>query len=558
MKLRNPLFLLTALLAVSMPAPLSAAAPAASPTPVNQVFQFMQAGTCTAWSDGQPSKATSYLWIPENCKRVRGLLVLCTNVPEHRLVGHEAIRAVCAANDLAIVWSTPSFMNFKRTEPGKKKMSEEWDTSVAFLQQQLDALAQTSGYAEIANVPWLPIGESGHLIMVDALVETKPERCIAGVWLKNNHLPPKNRTVPALVVYGTAQEWTQEKSDIRTKWNDVAKSYAGILDQRKKAPDWPLSYVLDGHSGHFDCSERLTSYLAHYIDSAAKTRLPADGSAALNPVKITSGYFADLATPGRDPKPAAPAPAAAPAALPWFFDRASAAESQAFAAINWQADTQLPVFLDADGKVLPHDFNGIVNLKSLNFEPDGLTFSVRGALADTIPEGFVNAGENLAKTPGAPVLEWLCGPIEPLGGDRFRIALDRVWLGGGATYIALRQPGTATIRGSIQPAGVDLRGALRNKDGKPQKITFPALPALRVGAAPVPLAATSDSGLPVSFFVVAGPAIVQDGKLVLTPVPPRTKFPVSITVAAWQWGRSTEPKIKMAEIAQQTIQLTAP
>jgi hypothetical protein len=274
------LFALSALLVANLPF-ANAAAP--SPSPVNQVFQFMQAGTCTAWSDGQPSKATSYLWIPENCQRVRGLLILCTNVPEHRLVGHAAIRAVCAANDLAIVWSTPSFMNFKRTEPGKKKMSEEWDTSVGFLQQQLDALAKTSGYEEIATVPWLPIGESGHLIMVDALVETKPERCIAGVWLKNSHLPPKNRTVPALVVFGTAQEWTQEKSDIRTKWNDVSKTYAGILDQRKKAPDWPLSYVLDGHSGHFDCSERLTSYLAHYIDSAAKARLSADGTPTLRP-----------------------------------------------------------------------------------------------------------------------------------------------------------------------------------------------------------------------------------------------------------------------------------
>ncbi len=545
-----PLFSLIALLAAGLRAE--------SPSPVNQVFQFMERGTCTAWSDGQPSKATSYLWIPENCRRVRGLLILCTNVPEHRLVGHPAIRAVCAANDLAIVWSVPSFMNFKRTESGQKKMSEENETTVAFLQQQLDALAKTSGYDEIATAPWLPIGESGHLLMVDALVETKPERCIAGVWLKNNHLPPKNRTVPALVVFGTAQEWSQDKSDIRSKWNDVSKAYAGVLDQRKKNPDWPLTYVLDGHSGHFDCSERLTSYLAHYINSAAKARLSADGSPALKPLNLASGFLADLAAPGREPKPAAPAAATAPAALPWFFDRASAAEAQAFAAINWQADTQFPVFLDAAGKVLPHDFNGIVNLKSLAFEPDGLTFTVRGALADTIPEGFLNAGEKLAQAPGPLSVEWLCGPVEPLGADRFRIALDRVWLGGGATYVALRHPGNATIRGSVQPAGIDLRGALRNTTGKPQKVTFPPLADLRVGAAPVPLAATADSGLPVSFFVVAGPAVIRDGKLVLTPVPPRTKFPVSITVAAWQWGSSTEPKFKMAEIAQQTVLLTTP
>ncbi len=527
-------------------------------SPVNQVFQFMLKGSCTAWSDGSKNDATAYLWIPEKCVRVRGLLILCANVPEHGLVGHPAIREVCAANDLGIVWCTPTFMNFARQQPGQKKMAEEYKTSVAFLQQLLDGLAKTSGYEEVATAPWLPMGESGHLLMVDALVEAMPGRCIAGIWIKNNHLPPHNREVPALVVYGTAQEWSQDKTDIRTKWNDVAKSYAGILDQRKKTPDWPLSYVLDGHSGHFDCSERLTSYLAHYIDSATKARLSADGSPALNPVKISSGFVADLAAPEREAKPVAPAPATAPSALPWFFDRVSAAEAQTFAAINWQADTQLPVYLDAAGKVLPHDFNGIVNLKALAFEPDGLTFTVRGTLADTIPEGFLSAGEKLAQAPGAPVPEWLCGPIEPLGGDRFRIALDRVWLGGGATYLGLRHPGNSAIRGSIQPAGIDLRGALRNKDGKPQKITFAQLSDLRVGAAPVPLVATADSGLPVLFFVVAGPAIIRDNQLVLTPVPPRTRLPVTITVAAWQWGRATEPKIKMAEIVQQTIKLTAP
>jgi hypothetical protein len=70
------------------------------------------------------------------------------------------------------------------------------------------------------------------------------------------------------------------------------------------------------------------------------------------------------------------------------------------------------------------------------------------------------------------------------------------------------------------------------------------------------LAATSDSGLPVSFFVVAGPAVVRDGKLVFTPIPPRTKLPVSVTVAAWQWGRRADPAVKIAEVVQQTFHLT--
>ena len=524
----------------------------AEPTPVNQVFQFMQAGTCTAWSDGQPTKATSYLWIPEACTRLRGLVIMCANVPEHRLVGHEKIRKACTDNDLGIVWSTPSFMNFKRTEPGKPKMSEEHGTSVAFLQQQLDGLAKISGYAEVATVPWLPMGESGHLIMVDALMETRPDHCIAGIFIKNSHLPPKNRQTPTLVVYGTAQEWGQDKSDIRSQWNNVGKTYDGILNQRKNNPDWPFSYLIDGESGHFDCSERLTAYFARYIDLVAKARLSTDGSPTLKPIAITSGFVADLPVPGHAGKPVQAATAKSP--LPWFFSEDQAKEAQAIASINWQAETQLPQFLDAQHQPLPHDFNGITAIKSVAFEADGLTFTVRTSLAETIPTDFLNPGEKLAQGPGTPTIEWLCGPLEPLGGNRFRIALDRVWLGGGGTYLGARQAGTPTIRGILEPTGVDLR-SLRNAKGKAQKITFDPIPDPDSGATTVNLTASADSGLPVSFFVVAGPAIIDGGKAVLTSIPPRTKRPVEVTIAAWQWGRADEPQVRMAEIVRQTFRV---
>ena len=158
----------------------------------NQVFQFMQSGACTNWADGSKNQSSAYLWIPENCKKIRGLLILCANVPEHRLVGHPTIRAACAANDLGIVWCVPSFMNFRKSKETSIDNAHDYQTSTAFLQELLDGLAKESGYAEVASAPWLPIGESGHLLMVDALVEFHTERCIAGVWLKNNHLPPKN------------------------------------------------------------------------------------------------------------------------------------------------------------------------------------------------------------------------------------------------------------------------------------------------------------------------------------------------------------------------------
>jgi len=525
------------LAADSRPSPESA-------SPVNQVFQFMFTSNFSDRNDGKERSASSYLWIPEKCAKLRGLLILCQNVPEQKLVVHPAIRAVCAANDLGIVWSNPSFMNFG-----------ERARSVVFLQQQLDGLAGVSGYSEVATVPLLPLGESMHLQMVHALLDEKPERIIAGVLLKNAFLPAKNRQTPVLAIDGTAYEWDQHKKDIRTAWNNIDEGYNGILSERAKNPQWPLSYIIDGHSGHFDCSERLVACVARYIDLAAKARLSADGSATLKPVRIESGFTADLPVPRHEGKPIQPATASS--ALPWYFNEAAAKEAQAFAAINWKAQTQFPGLLDDSGNALTTYEQGILKVKSLTMEPDGITFALRPTMLDQLPQGFVGAGEALAKAPGTPEFEWISGPVATLGNGRFRIALDRNvqdTRGNKTAYLALRHAGSDAVRGIVNPFEVIL---LRNAYGQAQTITFDKIADVTVGTKEIPLSASSSAGLPVGFFVVAGPATVEDGKLVLSGIPPRSKFPIEVTVAAWQWGRSAEPKVRTAEIVKQQCKIQA-
>lgn len=496
-------------------------------SPVNQVFQFSQSGSYSAWSDHATTKATAYLWIPEHCRRLRGLLILGSNVPEHMLAGHPAIRAVCSKNNLGIVWSSPTFWYHKATKTDNHHV-------VAFLQQLLDGLAATSGYPEVATVPWLPMGESGHLLMVDALVEDAPDRCMAGIWIKNAHLPPTNRSTPALIVYGTAQEWGQDKVDIREHWKNL-KPYENAMKQRKTHPDWPLSFVVDGGSGHFDVSERLVQYFAHYIDSVAKVRL--GGAGGLRRVQLSHGVVAGL-----------PLPANAPAS-PWFFDRAAAREAQAIAQRDWQAASQLPAFENA-GHVVPFDFNGISSLAP-PLDADGVTFRLRPLQLDRIPDTFSAAGEALAKSSTPPVVEWLCGPVAPLGGGEFRIALDRSWPHH-PIYLAARVEGAGAIRDAVQPIAIKLRP---NLEGVSQRITFEPIKDVFAGAQTVDLRASSDSGLPVRFFVVSGPAVIEGSRLQFTPIPPKAKLPIEVTVSAWQWGRSIEPKVRTADLATRTFQI---
>jgi hypothetical protein len=64
----------------------------------------------------------------------------------------------------------------------------------------------------------------------------------------------------------------------------------------------------------------------------------------------------------------------------------------------------------------------------------------------------------------------------------------------------------------------------------------------------VKLEATSDSGLPVAFTVIDGPAeISSKHTLKIHTPPPRSKWPLRVTVAASQPGRAADPPIRAAE-----------
>ena len=509
-------------------------------SPENQVFQYKV----------QVGNDIGYLWIPDNCKRVRGLLILCPTVPEELIVGWPSIRKACAENNLGILWSVRSFWYWSGKPPaGDTSSPAIW--SINSLQKMLDGLAQTSGYPEIATVPWLPMGESAHLNMVKALVDNKPERCFAAITVKNANCP-QNREVPILLTEGTAQEWSQPKGDLRTSWNSVQGSYNVICGMRRDHPNWPMSELVEAGSGHFNCTNRMADYFAMYIGLAAKARLSDDGSPTLKPVNMSKGFLAPLPIPGHENAAVIPDTPDADQAAPWFFDEASAKEAQEIAHIDWTAKTQLPMVVSSSTcAVKPWSNNGVTQI-DVTTSSD---FSLDSVFLDSLPDGFVGAGGPLAKSSVKPVIEWLCGPMVPLGDGKFRIALDRTWKIAGIPCLIVRADAVDGIRYSNQPITVNL---LENKEGNKQVISFEKVDDVRAGTISVPLSAKSDSGLPVSFYIDHGPAIVKDGKLVFTPIPPQSTFPVEVEVVAWQWGSNVDPKVQTADLAKQTFHILSP
>ncbi len=94
---------------------------------------------------------------------------------------------------------------------------------------------------------------------------------------------------------------------------------------------------------------------------------------------------------------------------------------------------------------------------------------------------------------------------------------------------------------------------VKNTEGQQQYIKFATLPDIKRGTKYVSLSAVSSCGLPVDFYVESGPAYVDGNRLILTAIPPKTTYPVKVTVIAWQYGKNSDPKIKTAEPVKQTF-----
>lgn len=507
-----------------------------------------------------PQTSTGYLWVPPACQRLRGVVVLGHNVPEQWLGAHPALRGVCAEQGLAILFTCPSFRLSAVNASDDRILSkpEKARHNLAFLQQILDALAEESGHEELRSVPWLPIGESMSLHIVSQLTHFAPQRCIAGVWVKDAPWEFATPGVPMLAACGTGAEWDFPKYDAFSRWREMAvnnkKDYAKT---RTALPDWPGSLLIEAGSAHFSCTEPMIQLIARYVRAACVARLNKAENAPLRSVDWQSGYVAGLPVPGGVPVAPKRYADCTPEErnLPWYFDRALAQAAFDMANVNWDAKTQVPAFANAQGEPIPYSPRGIVDFAP-PLEEDGVTFALNAIFLDKMPDGCVKAGTPLGHAPGAPLITWLRGPVVPLGENRFRLALDRsaetVPGRDQNPLFLVSHPGDGEYRQSVNPASVHIPF---NKAGKAQSITFAPIADQKFGVKKVLLNATSDAGLPVRFFVKAGPAYIEGNVLRFADVPRRFTQPITVTVIAWQWGCAAPPAIQTAPMVEQSFKL---
>jgi hypothetical protein len=303
-----------------------------------------------------------------------------------------------------------------------------------------------------------------------------------------------------------------------------------------------------------------------FIRKASERRLPRELPAALDaplslmPIDPKDGWRIDRWHKDQSP-PAVPAAPYGqykgdPAGAFWCFDEEQARLSEARYATS---RGKLPQFIGFEQNGQPTESPRCLA------GADGMMFQLGTRFLDKV-EGK-NDREGLR--PGTPVghaegggpivLSKIVGPGVVTGADTVVVRLDR------SVYTADRRnnelwliathPGDDRYKSTSQPVMVRVNP---NKDGASQTISFPAIGEQPAGLASLKLAATSNAGLQVQYYVREGPAEIEGDTIKFTRLPPRAKFPVKVTVVAWQWGRSIEPKVQTAAPVKQTFLIQPP
>ncbi len=518
------------------------------------VFQY--AFDYTFENKGKEQTSTVWLWVPPGAEGVKGVVIAGLTSAERRMVSDPAIRAAAAEAGLAIVF----------TDSGLGRLD---------VQETLDRFAKASGYEELRHAPIVWLGHSAGGPQAMEKAKAMPDRTLAllqyrgGVpWMGEGEVSSE---IPTLVMTGQFDEFggVMRDAEGNAGWKNIRDDFA----DKKANGGVPLGTLLiEPGAGHYSFSGKNAEYLAKWIAAVAKQvpeEWPTDRvrvPPTLERLDPSSGWITPLAW-GEGDKPQAiegvndGKDRVGVGPVNWHPTRELAEATLAYEQgidkkdqfVGWEDG----VYMDAGARPFFNSPKWV----------DADTFEVHPKYLDKYPSQFNGngprwgmAGEAVdhADVPLRVVIG--DGPLEMASDDpeerRIQVRFDALNPANSvrkARWIA-SSSGDDTYRYS-EFAGLISRNMQALDKGQEQAMTFPQIEDMKRDAGPVDLAATSDSGLPVRYYVAYGPAEIQDGKLVLNEIPKRAKHPIEVKVVAYQWGSAVDPKVKSAEPVERVFQV---
>lgn len=483
-------------------------------------------------SDETGRNPEAFLWIPPDCGRLRAVMVGQHNMSEETLFEMPAFRKSLADMGVGMIWVTPG-------------IDRQWDVKKG-VQQVFDAmladLAGVSGYEELKHIPIVPIGHSAQATFPWNFAAWNQERTLAVISLHGD-APRTN-----LCGYGRENlEWGRGRNidgipglmiEGEYEWWEARVNPA--LAFRMMYPESCISFLCDTGRGHFDVADETAAYIALFLEKALEQRCPDSREAGsplrMKPADVRKGWLAERWNPAETKRPK-PAPYAEYKGdvhdAFWYFDEEMAALTEARYRKHRRKKMQY-IGVEQDGKLVRYNAKSHVKV-AVPFRPeaDGLTFRLKACLTDSLRGQCVRDGDREPLRIGR-----INGPVRKVDDTTFVVAFYRMGMynprrTGDITLVA-SHPGNKEYKGAVQEIGIKI--PYRNTEGKRQCILFPGIQDVKKGCEGVSLQAVSDCGLPVSYYVKEGPARVEGSRLLFTPIPPRSRMPMKVTVVAWQYG----------------------
>jgi hypothetical protein len=486
----------------------------------------------------------AFLWIPPECRHLRGLIFALNNMLEERFVLDPVIRKAAADCGLGIVWVHPG--------PDKESPLDgimRNGNAAAAVQSVLAALAAESGYSEIEFAPLIVVEHSACSPFVYSIQHQMPDRIAAAIPLKGWCPGWRVFGIPNLAIAQEISEHDEDWMDDQRWKHDVEK----VSAYRRQDERCLMGQMVDIGAGHYHFSPESAVPIAMFIRKAVTRRLPADvpmsGPVKLRDIDPKSGWLIDpakLGTPEGVPVAVTNWPGDPKTGF-WYFDEEMARAVNHYMADQLRKKPQLIQPME-NGKLMALDKKGLAEFHP-TFEADGATFRLAAAWYAKSPFSQLYGGAELGHTTNAICFRVSSGGLEQVGKDLFRVGLHRgsilkqgnPW----EPWIMAYSEGDREFRRANRPIHVWI--SLVNKAGEPQTLEFPPIPDQLGGALrPITLTAKATSGLPAQYFVVSGPVTLEGDTLQFDRIPPRTKFPMRVMVTAFQWGRATDPKIQSA------------
>ncbi|MEJ6979719.1 hypothetical protein WG906_04615 [Pedobacter sp. P351] len=485
---------------------------------------------------------TAFLWIPPNCKQVRGVVVGQHNMLEEGILEHTKFRKTLTQLGFAEVWVSP-FLDPVFDFNGKAGLH---------FNEMMKSLADISGYSELAFAPIVPIGHSAAASYPWNFAAWNPERTLA-VLAIHGDAPLTNMTgsgrpnpdwgkrsidgIPGLIVIGE-YEWLEGR-------------ILPAIQFKKDNPQSTIALLADAGRGHFDYSDGMVEFLCMFIKKAAKARLPSimplEGPASLKAASPQKGWLVDRWRLNE------PLSASANSfhhysgnrdEAFWAFDKEMARATEKY---YCRSRGKVPQYIGytQQGKLLP-GAGSFVGYRPV-FTPleDGFTFHVNAAFIDSAQ----SSPQTNSHAKGKITISRICGPIQKVNDTTFTIRFYRMGLNNskrtGDIWLMASHPGDRKYKSAVQQANIKI--PLRNVEGAEQAIDFPQIPDQNHSVKSLTLNASSSAGVPVYYYVKEGPAELSGNILKFNRIPVRTKFPVKVTIVAWQWGYKGGVKLKSAE-----------